>query len=207
MGRIKAKRAARKSRKRTGRSTGENIGKTSTGTGAAAEDTGAESSGVRVLPVNNDAPNRVEVDEARIAAEMEAAAARGESETSAAAPGTAPDDAPVTAEPQPSTWAPICPGVVSVVDTFVMPNWKLTAEEKDTLTEALAPVLDDLFPGGIGSERWAPYFRLVFVCGGIVMTRWNRDEGLPPLHAEPNDNTEKGAHVVQGEAAASSAAQ
>lgn len=201
MGRIKAARAVRKGRKRTGRGTGENSRKTRTGTGAAPVETAAEADGVRVFPVEAAAQNRVEVDEARIVAEMEAAAARGDGAIDAAAPEAGPVDAPVPAEPPPSTWAPICPGAVVVLDTFVMPNWKLTGEEKEALSESLAAVLDDLFPGGIGSERWAPYFRLAFVAGGIVLTRWNREEGLPPLHAEAKEQPEPAANVVQAEAA------
>lgn len=123
-----------------------------------------------------------------------------------AAAGAAPEQAtgaeaqaaPVEGEPQPSSWAPICPAVVFALDVFGMPNWKLKPEEKTALQECLAPVLDDLFPGGLGSERWAPYFRLLAVCGGIVLVRFDPEKGLPPLHAE--DDSEAKDAAVQAEA-------
>lgn len=210
MGRQKARRGARKGRKRTGAGTGGRAEKTSirTGdaTGATGAETGAEASAegdrVRVLQVDAGGTNRVEVDEARIAAEMAAAAntapelATGEAPAAQGAPVTDP-----AAPPRESSWAPICPAVVTVLDTFVMPNWQLTADEKAGLGEALAPVLDDLFPGGLGSERWAPYFRLLAVCGGIVLTRYDREKGLPPLHAEEDAKEGKAGNVVHQQAA------
>lgn len=200
MGRKSTRGRTGKAGRRATAGTGAGAEKTSTiagdATGAVTGEvtgasTGEEAGGVRVLPVDTGA-NSVEVDEERIAAEMAAAV---EASDAGAQPG-----APVAAEegaPAPSTWAPMCPGVVAVLDTFVVPNWQLKPEEKDGLAEALAPVLDDLFPGGLGSERWAPYFRLLAVAGGIVLTRWDREKGLPPLHAEPESKKGAASGVVQ----------
>lgn len=91
------------------------------------------------------------------------------------APGADQELAP--GEPAPSSWAPVTPSIVALVDKLVCPAWELTAAEKLELAEALAPVLDQVFPGGLGSERWAPYVRLAFVAAGITLARYDGDRG------------------------------
>lgn len=92
--------------------------------------------------------------------------------------------------PAVSTWAAYTPGVSEVVSILVCPGWHLTDQEKESLADALTPVLEDLFPGGLGDPRWAPYFRLVAVAGGIVLSRYDPEAGrFPPLQ-EPDDQAE-----------------
>jgi hypothetical protein len=103
-------------------------------------------------------------------------------------------------EPPPAAWAEITPGIVEAVDLFVCPAWELTAPEKSALADALAPALDQAFPGGIGDERWAPYFRLLIVAGGIVAMRFDRNAGkLKPLRVKSADDP---APDLEGAAAA-----
>lgn len=134
--------------------------------------------------------NQHEVDQDRIDAELEAVAVPdsppGASQVGPGPSGAgAPSDAGQLA-PAPSSWAPATPMLVLALDRGVCPNWKLSADEKRELEEALAAVLDQLFPGGMGDERWAPYIRLVAVAGGIAAARFHEGR-FTPLRAPTVD--------------------
>lgn len=103
-----------------------------------------------------------------------------------AAPGPETAPAAIDQAPQPSSWASSTPMLVFLIDRLAVPNWKLTDQEKGDLGDALAPVLDDLFPGGMGSEKWAPYFRLLAVGASITLARVH-DGKLTPLRAPSDD--------------------
>lgn len=153
--------------------------------------------------------NELEVGQETLAAEAEGIALPGGAELeqpTSAAPGTELAPAP------PASWAPITPAIVEGVDLFVCPAWELTADEKRALADALAPALDQLFPGGIGDERWAPYFRVLVVAGGIVALRYDRKSGkLRPLKSKPTSSSpdssapQLGAGEDQGGAATAAA--
>jgi hypothetical protein len=81
------------------------------------------------------------------------------------------------------SWAPVVAGMMGLADV-IAPNWELQPAEKDAFADALSPILDQLFPGGFGNERWAPYVRLLAVSAGIVMVRVENGQ-LKPLRAPP----------------------
>jgi hypothetical protein len=168
---------------------------------AASAPTGAnEAQPVGVLHVNGH--NTVDVDAAALTAEADsiaAAAAPAPALNADVSAQSAPGAANSEAAPGGASWLPVCPGVVQVLDTFVCPNWKLTTDEKHALAESLAPVLDDLFPGGLGSARWAPYARLAMICGGVVVMRVDRETGkLPPLRIAPPKKEPATVDAAQG---------
>lgn len=79
-------------------------------------------------------------------------------------------------------WRIVVEQLVTVSDALVFPQWKLQKEEKEVINESLCAILDQIFPGGIGNEKWAPYIRLVLVSGSIVLTRLDpKTRSLPPL--------------------------
>lgn len=89
-------------------------------------------------------------------------------------------------EPQPAaapgeSWAPVVAGMMGLADV-IAPNWELQPAEKEAFGDALSPILDQLFPGGFGNEKWAPYVRLLAVSAGIVMLRVENGR-LKPLRA------------------------
>lgn len=123
--------------------------------------------------------NTLEIDHEQLAREAEAA-------ISPKLPGGAPPPfgAPAAAPvPESESWAPIVSGLMGLADV-VAPNWDLLPEEKSAFADALTPILDQLFPGGFGNERWAPYVRLAAVSAGIVMVRVE-DGRLKPLRKPP----------------------
>jgi hypothetical protein len=169
----------------------------------ASAATGAdEAQPVGVLHVNGH--NTVDVDAAALTAEADsiAAAASPAPEFNADKPAQSESGAVTSngaAAPGNASWLPVCPGVVQVFDTFICPNWELTTDEKNALAESLAPVLDDLFPGGLGSERWAPYARFALICAGVVVMRVDRETGkLPPLRIAPPKKEQATADAAQG---------
>lgn len=90
------------------------------------------------------------------------------------------------AAPPPSPWASMTPGFVEALAVVVLPSWGLAAEEKAAVADALAPVLDDIFPGGLGAERWAPYLRLVLVGASVAAAHRDPETGRwPPLFVRP----------------------
>lgn len=125
--------------------------------------------------------NELEVDHAALAADA-AAVPLPENLDAPGAAAEAGGDAPGADMAPPASWAPLTPGLVSAVDLFVCPNWDLQDAEKLELAAALAAVLDQVFPGGLGDERWAPYLRLLIIAGGIVAARYDPDAGrISPL--------------------------
>lgn len=122
--------------------------------------------------------NELDVDQDQLAAEAAAIPVPDD----APAPGAPDQPAAPGVElepgaPAPSAWAPVTPSIVALLDKLACPAWELTADEKNELAESLAPVLDQVFPGGLGSERWAPYVRLVFVAAGITLARYDAERG------------------------------
>lgn len=85
--------------------------------------------------------------------------------------------------PPVESWAPVVAGFMGLADV-IAPNWELQDAEKGAFADAVTPILDNLFPGGLGNERWAPYVRLVAVTAGIVMVRVENGK-LRPLRAPP----------------------
>lgn len=102
--------------------------------------------------------------------------------------------------PASTSWASSTPTVVFLIDRFVCPNWELTDKERDDLAIAMTPVLDDLFPGGLGSEKWAPYFRLVGVAGAIALDRVH-DGKMKPLRKRASSAAGDRAPSVDPDAA------
>ncbi len=138
--------------------------------------------------------NELDVDQEQLAAE----AAALEVPTDATPPPGGAAPGPDTAAGQidqapPSSWAPVTPSIVALLDKLVCPAWELKADEKLELADALAPVLDQVFPGGLGSERWAPYVRLAFVSAGITLARYDGERGkfqpLRKARASPSSST------------------
>lgn len=113
---------------------------------------------------------------------LEAEMALGGRPTPASAPGGFGATPDANAAPGES-WAPVVAGFMGLADV-VAPNWELQEPEKAAFADALTPILDQLFPGGFGNERWAPYVRLVAVTAGIVMVRVENGR-LRPLRAPP----------------------
>lgn len=132
-----------------------------------------------------DQTNQVEIDQAELERELDQIHVPDSSTPGVVdgPSGASLEGAPPAAAGQVSaSWAPVSPAIVQLVDLFVCPAWKLTQQERDALAEALAPALDQLFPGGLGDERWAPYARLAMIAGGIVLSRFDRETGkLAPL--------------------------
>lgn len=145
--------------------------------------------------------NELEVDHDQLAGE----AAAIELPADSAAPGgaaPAPAAAPATIEQgEPAaSWSSVTPGLVVALDLAVCPNWKLSDDEKHELAAALAPVFDQLFPGGIGNERHAPYFRLLAVVLAIAGPRFDRESfRFKPLHErKAKAPSEEGAAAAPG---------
>lgn len=137
------------------------------------------------------ANNELDVDNDELAAEAAAVPLPSDSTPQSDVDGAAASGQPDAAgTPAPASWAPLTPPIFEAVDLFVCPAWKLTAQEKAALADALAPVLDRLFPGGVSDERWAPYFRLLLVAGGVVAMRYDRTTGkLQPMRAKPKNDS------------------
>lgn len=125
----------------------------------------------------------VEVDHADLAAQAEHIELPPDETAAPEAPGAAIAGVPATqVSPQRAPWSALCPGIVSALDLLVCPAWELTDAEKAALADSLGPALDQLFPGGLGDERWAPYFRVLLIAGGIVALRYDpRRRTLKPL--------------------------
>jgi hypothetical protein len=127
----------------------------------------------------NAAPvNKVDVDHTALDAEAESIRQAAESVAAGPLPSAVTDTAP--AGPMPATWLDITPACVVLLDVVVMPQWALTVPEKESLSKALADVLDAAFPGGAGDARWSPYIRLALVSAGIVLVRQDPKTGAFP---------------------------
>lgn len=106
-----------------------------------------------------------------------------------AAPGAGPqpESASKSGEQQSSTnpsdagWSDIMPGLITLLSFAVFPQWAFSAEEQAELSKASAEVLEQVFPGGMGNKRWAPWIRLGLVSSGVVLARFHPDDGFPPL--------------------------
>ena len=129
--------------------------------------------------------NTLDIDPAALAAEADAAVGL-QGASFAGSPG---EPVPAPAE----SWAPVVAGMMGLADV-VAPNWELQAEEKSAFADALTPILDQLFPGGFGNEKWAPYVRLVAVSAGIVLVRLENGQ-LRPLRRPPPPPPEKKASI------------
>jgi hypothetical protein len=114
----------------------------------------------------------------------EADAALGAAPIDAAAAPPAPD--PNEYDPNKATeWDMYMSMAVELLANVGLPQWNLTAHEKNELTKSLAHILEDLFPGGL-SGRYAPYLRLLTVSGFIVITRYREHGGeLPGIGPKP----------------------
>ncbi|MCC7328701.1 MAG: hypothetical protein IT484_00930 [Gammaproteobacteria bacterium] len=111
----------------------------------------------------------------------------------AAAPPAAPQD-------EGESWAVITPAIAGLMADALVPAWAVTDEQRAAFAGALAPVLDRLFPGGIGAERWAVYLRLLMVGAGIVAAHKGQPTGCrlfsaappaapPPMRQDDGDHT------------------
>lgn len=86
------------------------------------------------------------------------------------------------------SWGAVTPAIIQVVDTLVLPQWNLQQKEKTELSESIGEILDQLFPGGLANEKWAPYIRLTLVSSAIVLTRVDPEtKKLPPLFLPKQD--------------------
>ena len=122
--------------------------------------------------------NTLNIDQDELTREAEAAI---RTRQAAAAPFPGEDGPPADNGAPGESWAPVVAGFMGLADV-VAPNWELQPPEKNAFADALTPILDQLFPGGFGNERWAPYVRLVAVTAGIVMVRMENGR-LRPLRA------------------------
>lgn len=99
-----------------------------------------------------------------------------------AEPGGAPrDDGSANAEQSGGSWAEITPGLVTLATIVVLPQWGITQEEAGHVSKALADVLEQVFPGGMGNSKWAPWIRLAMVSTGVVLARFDAEVGFPPI--------------------------
>jgi hypothetical protein len=91
------------------------------------------------------------------------------------------------------SWCALTPPIFQIVDTLVLPQWELKAAEKKELSEATGQILDQLFPGGIGNEKWAPYVRLFAAVSAIALSRVDPEtKRLPPIgFPKPAPKTEQ----------------
>lgn len=117
--------------------------------------------------------NVVDVDPEALRREADAVAAAAPEPMTGAAPAAVPAAAPS------GDWRPVADMLVLTLDLAVLPQWNLTAPEKSELAASVDGVLVRLFPGGMDSEQWAPYLRLLAVAGGIVAARALESGKLP----------------------------
>jgi hypothetical protein len=94
------------------------------------------------------------------------------------------DGAPVppvaTYDPNaPTEWDPYMQMAVEITAKVALPQWNLTADEKTEIQKSLAHILEQLYPGGL-SGKFAPYLRLITVCGVITVTRAQANGGKLP---------------------------
>lgn len=85
------------------------------------------------------------------------------------------------AEQAGGSWHEITPGLVTLATIVVLPQWGITAEEAGHVSKALADVLEQVFPGGMHNNRWAPWMRLAMVTSGVVLARFDAEVGFPPI--------------------------
>jgi len=116
-----------------------------------------------------------------------------------AEPGAAPA-APTMTEDQAQqiaeqNWLPVLSGALPMLAVSVFPQWQLQPAELDGFGKALAGCLEQLFPGGMGG-RYACWFRLVAITGGIIVTRKLQHGELPGLGAAPVTDDEHAAAAV-----------
>lgn len=76
-------------------------------------------------------------------------------------------------------WDPYMQMAVEVLSNIGVPQWNLNPHEKNELTKSLAHILEQLYPGGL-SGKYAPYLRLITVCGVITFTRVQENGGKLP---------------------------
>lgn len=80
------------------------------------------------------------------------------------------------------SWTKLMEPIFQVVDTLVLPQWNLREEEKAELSASTGQILDQIFPGGLANEKWAPYVRLVAVSCTVILTRIDPEtRKLPPI--------------------------
>lgn len=102
-------------------------------------------------------------------------------------PGPAPSADDLGEPEQPAapadiSWSKLMEPVFQVVDTLVLPQWNLREEEKAELSASTGEILDQIFPGGLANEKWAPYVRLLAVSCTVILTRIDPEtRKLPPL--------------------------
>lgn len=106
------------------------------------------------------------------------------------APGAAPTgQAPAALGPDPMhAWGSVAQMAVDIlVKGVVAPNWTIEDPPRKDLIEAVAGVLNDLMPGGLGAvDSWGPYGKLVFACGAVAMANFDASTmTLKPLRKRP----------------------
>lgn len=136
--------------------------------------------------------NEVVIDEARMAAEADAAMVDVQPEFDPLAP-----PAEVL-----ESWAPMIESVTPMLRIGVFPQWQITDAEAKEFAESLGQCLDQLFPGGM-SGRYACFARLIACCGGIVAMRAIQLGKIPPLGPKRADKPKtNGAAGADSEARA-----
>lgn len=86
-----------------------------------------------------------------------------------------------SAEQPDAGWSDITPGLVTLLTFVVFPQWGISAEEQKEVSKAAADVLEQIFPGGMGNKKWAPWIRLGLVSTGVVLARFDPEVGFPPM--------------------------
>lgn len=117
--------------------------------------------------------NEVNIDEARLIAEADAALA-------ASAPEVAPIEGEGAALAVPESWSPLIEGVTPMLRIAVFPQWNISDAESREFEQSLGQCLDQVFPGGLAGP-YACWCRLIVCCGGIVATRAIQFGKVPPL--------------------------
>jgi hypothetical protein len=130
------------------------------------------------------APNKVDVNDSAIAAELAAIGAELPPPVDDTAPGAdagaAPGDAPCV------DWTEAAAGVVILLDKIVAPNWFLTSEEKFALTDSLAKVGVAFFPDLKMDPRLLSIVSVTFTVAAIAKARRDPLTGrVAPLRAKP----------------------
>ncbi len=107
-----------------------------------------------------------------------------EAELAAAMAGAPSDGAPLAPEaPAPvdpvANWRAFVTPTTAMIATGILPQWEISQAEQQGFSDALSECLAQLFPDGLDG-KYACWFRLVAVTGGVVAVRAMQNGGKLP---------------------------
>lgn len=99
----------------------------------------------------------------------------------AAAPVASPEGATAASEPQSAAleWKEVLQPVLFLGFGVLAPNWGVSAEEIDALTEAYAPVLNKYFPDS--TNQFGPEIVALMTTSAIILPRLRTPRKLEPV--------------------------